>query len=264
MIEKFRQFFRPKPVELPVVPTGERIYAIGDIHGRLDLFVAMARAIEEDDERRGSAETTIVLLGDLIDRGPDSREVLNGARAWRDYRRVRIIAGNHEEMFLKSFHKIETFAHFLRYGGYETVLSFGVDPERFRQADLGDAQQMMIDAVPEADIAFIESFEDSIVVGDYLFVHAGVHPGEPLEEQHIHNMRWIREPFLSHSGSFGHFVVHGHTIADDVTIRHNRIGLDTGAFMSGKLTAIGLEGQDKWLIETCDVDGVVTTSSTPI
>lgn len=264
MIEKFRQFVRPRPRQAPRVPAGERVYAVGDVHGRFDLFLALAWAIEADDKARGHADTTIVLLGDLVDRGPDSALVVHAARDWQKRRKVRIITGNHEEMFLKSFNKLEALSHFLRFGGFETIVSYGVDPGDLSEAVLSDAQQLMADAVPEDDIAFLGSLEDTIVIGDYLFVHAGIQPGKPLELQHVQNMRWIREPFLSSNRDFGHVVVHGHTITDEPVFRFNRIGLDTGAFMSGKLTALGLEGGEQWLIEASERDGRITTSVHPV
>lgn len=245
------------------MPQGQRIYAIGDIHGRLDLFAALARAIEQDDEARGPADTTVILLGDLVDRGPDSAGVIAGARAWQAYRRVRILAGNHEEMFLDALKRLETFRHFLKFGGYETILSYPIDREAFRAAELEHAQEMMRAAIPPEDAAFIRGFEDSIRIGDYLFVHAGIQPDVPLADQHGHELRWIREPFLSHAGDFGHMVVHGHTIADDAVFRANRIGIDTGAYMTGKLTALGLEGTRRWLIETTDTAGAVTAGARP-
>jgi serine/threonine protein phosphatase 1 len=260
MLDKFRQLLSPQSAGPPRIPEGERVYAIGDIHGRLDLFIALAWAIEKDDAARGTSDTTIILLGDLVDRGPDSAFVVRSAREWGKRRKLRYIIGNHEEMFLKSFHKLETLSHFLRFGGWETVMSYGVDRAAFDKAGLGEAQKLMAQAVPRDDLEFINGFEDAIVMGDYLFVHAGIQPGKSLEKQHTQNLRWIREPFLSHPGEFGFVVVHGHTITDDVDVRHNRIGLDTGAFMSGKLTAIGLEGTQRWLISTGEADGQITTS----
>jgi len=264
MIKALRQLFRPR-ADRPnaAVPAGERVYAIGDIHGRLDLFAALAEAIEADDEARGPADTTVILLGDLVDRGPDSAGVVEGARAWQQHRKVRILAGNHEEMFLASLHKVASLRHFLKFGGYETALSYPVDPVAFRSAELEEAQELLIDAVPEEDLAFIRGLEDSIVIGDYLFVHAGIQPGVPLAEQKLHELRWIREPFLSHPGDFGHVVVHGHTITEEPVFRRNRIGIDTGAFHSGRLTALGLEGTDRWLIQTSDSDGRIATAVTP-
>jgi serine/threonine protein phosphatase 1 len=206
----------------------------------------------------------IVLLGDLIDRGEDSAGVVASARALAARRDVHILCGNHEEMLLRSLDDVEVLRRFLRFGGRETVLSYPVDRQAWDGATLAEARQLMRRAIPEADIAFIRRFEDWVLCGDYLFVHAGIEPGVPLEQQTHEHLRWIREPFLSHGGDHGHVVVHGHTIVDEPAILHNRIGIDTGAFMSGWLTALGLEGEDRWLIETSQVDGKIVTASRPV
>lgn len=258
MFEKLSKLFRPQPATpLPSVPPGTRVYAVGDIHGRLDLFDALIAAIEADDKRRAPAQTTVVLLGDLIDRGADSAGVIAAARAWQARRKVRILCGNHEEMFLRCFDDLGLFRHFLRYGGRETVLSYPIDQARWNAADLEEGQAMMREAVPEADLSFIRSFEDRVVIGDYGFVHAGILPGVPLSEQSLGDLRWIREPFLSHSGDHGFVIVHGHSITQMPVIRSNRIGIDTGAYSSGQLTALVLEGTARWLISTNVVDDMV-------
>ena len=246
---------------LPSVPPGERVYAVGDIHGRRDLFDALISAIEADDSARAPARTTIVLLGDLVDRGPDSAGVIAAARALQARRRVRILCGNHEEMFLRCFEDLELFRHFLRYGGRETVLSYPLDQARWNAAGLEEAQAMMREAVPAADLNFIRSFEDCIVIGDYGFVHAGIFPGVALEEQSLNDLRWIREPFLSDSSDHGFVIVHGHTITDAPVIRSNRIGIDTGAYSSNRLTALALEGESRWIISTNFSQGVVACES---
>jgi len=264
MIDTIRQLFRSKRARhTAAIPAGVRVYAIGDIHGRLDLLTTVAEAIEADDRSREHAKTEIVLLGDLIDRGPDSAAVLQWAQSWQERRGVRILAGNHEEMFLLSYTKLEALRHFLRFGGYETVLSYQVDRTAMMNADLEAAQQLMCAAVPESDLEFIRSFEDSVVIGDYLFVHAGIMPDIPLPQQQTADLRWIREPFLSHQGEHGYVVVHGHSITREPEFRSNRIGIDTGAFMSGRLTALGLEGTERWLIETDEHDGEISVATRP-
>jgi serine/threonine protein phosphatase 1 len=246
---------------LPAVPAGERVYAVGDIHGRVDLFDALIQAIEADDEARGAADTTIVLLGDLVDRGPASAAVVRAAYALSHRRKVRIICGNHEEMFLESFERTEVLQHFLRYGGRETILSYPVDADAFETATLDEAQAIMRGAVPEADLAFMRSFENFVAIGGYLFVHAGIRPHTPIAKQTSQNLRWIREPFLSYPGDHGCIVVHGHTITSEPELLHNRIGIDTGAFMSGRLTALALEGAERWLIEASDHAGTIASTS---
>jgi serine/threonine protein phosphatase 1 len=258
MLKTIRQLWTsPEPSPPPAVPAGQRVYAVGDVHGRLDLLTALAAAIEADDAARGAAETSVVLLGDLIDRGPDSAGVLTFVRDWRARRALRLIRGNHEEVFLRSFVDLAVFRNFLLYGGRETILSFPVDARAFHAADLDAAQALMAKAVPHDVVAFIEGFEDFAVFGDYLFVHAGIQPGQPLTGQSPETMRWIREPFLSYAGRHEHVVVHGHTIAPEAILGANRIGIDTGAYASGRLTALGLEGEHRWLIETADEDGEI-------
>ncbi len=262
MLKSLRTLFGPRERgPAPAIPAGQRVYAVGDVHGRLDLFEVLVEAIEADDAQLGSADTTIVLLGDLVDRGPDSAGVIRAARNLGARRKVRTLLGNHEEMFLDALESEEVLKHFLRYGGRETVLSYPVDPDAYHRAELDETLRLMRTAVPQEDIAFLRAFEDQIAIGDYLFVHAGIRPGVPLEQQRVADLRWIREPFLSHRESFGPVVVHGHTIFDEVDFAPNRIGIDTGAYRTGRLTALGLEGTQRWLIEALD-DGTGAISVT--
>ncbi len=253
MLQFFKHIFAPRETASAAsIPAGRRAYAIGDIHGRLDLFERMIDAIEADDAASGPAETTVILLGDLVDRGADSAGVVDRARRWQAQRDVRILSGNHEEMFLRSMEEVDVLRHFLRHGGRETVLSYGVGKKEFADATLEETQELMRRHVPEDDIAFIRGFEDMVAMGDYLFVHAGIQPGIPLEGQEPRDMRWIREPFLSHSEPHDHVVVHGHTIRDRPEDKGNRIGIDTGAFRTGRLTALALEGTKRRFIEVAE------------
>jgi serine/threonine protein phosphatase 1 len=246
------------------VPGGQRVYAVGDIHGCDAQFKNLIDAIEADDAARGPAETTVILLGDLVDRGPDSAGVVRRARDWQRRRKVRILAGNHEEMFLESFASREVLRQFLRHGGRETLLSYPLDPEAYAEADFATTQRLMNEAVTPEDRAFLRDFEDAIVIGDYLFVHAGIRPGVEIEAQSLSDLRWIREPFLSHRESFGPIVVHGHTITDEPVLRANRIGIDTGCYASGRLTALGLQGSARWILETATLDDQVTVTQRTI
>jgi len=177
-------------------------------------------------------------------------------------RNLRIIAGNHEEMFLQSFHDTEVLRYFLRYGGRETLLSYGLEAGRpLTEKDLRSVQAAMEAQVPTEDLLFVAGFEDVIEIGNYAFVHAGIRPDLPLEEQSLQDLRWIREPFLSHEGAHSHVVVHGHTIHEDAEFRPNRIGIDTGAFKSGRLTALVLEGTGRKLIETEVAQGDIRISA---
>lgn len=259
MFEPFRKIFRARPeTPRPSVPEGERIYVVGDVHGRIDLFKPLIDAVERDDREAQPAETTIVLLGDLVDRGPDSAGVVAQARELQARRRVRILAGNHEEMFLQSFEERSILRHFLKHGGRETLFSYGITRERYNESTLDELQHLMCDAVPQADRDFLRGFEEYVIAGDYLFVHAGILPEVPLEEQSRHDLLWIRDRFLRHSAPHSHVVVHGHTICDPVAECANRIGIDTGAYRTGKLTALVLEGDTRRYIQAADEAGTIT------
>ncbi|MEQ1510123.1 MAG: metallophosphoesterase [Sphingopyxis sp.] len=240
------------PDKQPCIPGGQRVYAIGDIHGRSDLFERLLAMIEADDEARGAADTTIILLGDFVDRGPDSRKVIECAIALRSrLPSTRWLIGNHEEVFLSALGGDEkTLRFFVRIGGEQTINSYGLygaDYAKLTFAELGAALRPL---VPREHINFMASGEDQIVIGDYLFVHAGIRPQVPLSSQKLSDLRWIRDPFLQYSGDHGHVVVHGHSITDAVDDCGNRIGIDTGAYASGVLTAIGLQGEERWVLST--------------
>jgi len=255
MLNAIKTLFRAQPErQRAAIPAGERVYAVGDIHGRRDLFDALVGAIDADDRASGAAETTVVLLGDLVDRGPDSAGVIAAARNWQARRPVRIIAGNHEEMLLQSLDKLDVLRVFLKFGGRETLLSYPVAADAVQSASFEQLQQLMARAIPAEDLEFIAGFEDAVRIGDYLFVHAGIAPGVDLADQQLADLRWIREPFLSHAQDHGAVVVHGHTITEEVDVRANRVGIDTGAYFSGRLTALVLEGTGRRLIEARDDD----------
>ena len=205
------------------------------------------------------ADTTTILLGDLVDRGPDSAGVLAFAKAWQQHRKLHILLGNHEEMLLESLENLDVLRTLLRHGGRETAISFGITPEAYTEATFEEVQAMLRAAIPAETLEFIASFEDHVRIGDYLFVHAGIVPGKPIEQQSPYHLRWIREPFLSATASHGPVIVHGHTIYEEPLIRQNRIGLDTGAYASGRLTAMGLEGTTRWLLSAQSQDGAIAT-----
>jgi serine/threonine protein phosphatase 1 len=263
VIQVLRKLLSRQPAGewLPAVPHGERVYAVGDVHGRLDLFEALHDAIEHEIAGAPRLTPTVILLGDLVDRGPGSAAVIAAARAWSERRQLHILFGNHEEMFLRSLTDEDVLRQFLRHGGRQTLLSYGVSREAYASATLPEIQQLARKAVPIEDLEFIARFEDMVAVGDYLFVHAGIAPGVPIEEQKTADLRWIREPFLSHEEDHGRVIVHGHTIAPRPVVRGNRIGIDTGAYDSGRLTALVLEGTGRRFLEALDTDGAITVSS---
>ena len=235
------------------VPPGRRIYAIGDIHGRLDLLDRLLDSIAADDRDRGAgARPELIFLGDLVDRGPQSRGVVERLLGLRDGPvPARFLMGNHEEVFLRAARGDARALRFLiRIGGRETIFSYGITEAEYRDLDYEPLAALLPERVPAAHVDFLAGFEMMIEIGDYLFVHAGLRPGIALEDQATSDLCWIREEFLNHRDSFGKMVVHGHSITDDVDLRPNRIGIDTGAFASGRLTALGLEGAERWFLST--------------
>lgn len=234
------------------MPTGVRTYAIGDIHGRLDLLDQLLALIDADDSTRAPADTHLILLGDLIDRGPDSAGVIDRAmRLCAASDRVRVLMGNHEEIFLRSLSD-ETAALrlLLKIGGAATVLSYGITENILESSTFPELAALLAEHVPDSHRHFLGSLEDRVEMGDYLFVHAGVRPGRPLAEQQAADLRWIRTPFLDSICDHGRMIVHGHTPIHEPVVRSNRIGIDTGAWQTGRLTALGLEGSERWFIAT--------------
>lgn len=233
------------------LPDGERIYAIGDIHGRVDCLDILLDRIARDDADRACAKTKLVFLGDLTDRGPDSREVVERAMQIDEHLDAIFLMGNHEEILIRTWEGDRSAAGlFNRVGGRETLMSYGVDPHDYDKCDLGELAALTERVVPREHIAFMRRFEDSHVAGNYLFVHAGIRPGIALEMQNPSDLRWIRRDFLDDATDHGVMIVHGHSITDAVDERANRIGIDTGAFSSGQLTALGLEGAERWYLAT--------------
>ncbi|WP_294078625.1 metallophosphoesterase family protein [Sphingomonas sp.] len=234
------------------MPADERVYAIGDIHGRADLLEDLLVQIEADDAARSPANSTAIFLGDLIDRGPESAQVvqrLMDLGAGSD--RVRFLMGNHEEVFLKALAgNLKALAFFVRIGGKATILSYGVSEGDYDASDYPELLERLQASVPQAHVDFLNGFEDMIEIGDYVFVHAGVEPGVALSAQKPQTLRWIRDEFLHHREPFERIVVHGHTVSDEVEERRHRIGLDTGAFASGRLSAMGFEGANRWILQT--------------
>jgi serine/threonine protein phosphatase 1 len=252
LLRSLRKLVPSRPPPAHRVPDGQRVYAVGDIHGRLDLLEGMLAMIERDSAAREPADVMVIFLGDLVDRGPDSRAVVERLIAFsKGPVSTRFLMGNHEEVFLRTLNGDPRALRFLlRIGGRETILSYGVGAEALRAMDFEELLAALQEKVPAEHVAFLSAFEESIEVGDYLFVHAGIRPGIAPEQQSSSDLRWIRDDFLRHRESFGKLVVHGHSITDDVDLRSNRIGIDTGAFATGRLTAIGLEKDERWFLST--------------
>jgi len=231
---------------------GMRAYAVGDIHGRLDLLEELLDQIEADLRSSSARRNFIVFLGDFIDRGPESRGVIERLRSY-DPRNAEpvFLAGNHEEFFLRVLQGEKSILdNWLKYGGLECVESYGLDATRLIAMEEEAALRALREAVPQAHVEFLRKLSDTFRFGDYLFVHAGIRPGVPLEAQDPRDLRWIREPFLEDRIDHGFIVVHGHTVVDEVAERPNRIGIDTGAYRTGRLTAAIIEGDKRRFIST--------------
>ncbi|WP_294279646.1 metallophosphoesterase family protein [uncultured Sphingomonas sp.] len=231
---------------------GLRVYAVGDIHGRLDLLDRILMQIDADHAARPPAERHLVFLGDLVDRGPDSAGVVERIRTLAEGDpQVHCLMGNHEEIFLRSIEGDDKALRlFCRIGGRETLVSYGVTPEDYERLDYAEVVEQLLDRVPAAHRDFLTSLREILIMGDYVFVHAGIRPGIPIAEQKLAETRWIRDPFLDHRAPLEKMVVHGHTVAEEAEILPHRIGIDTGAYHSDRLTALMLENTDRHVFST--------------
>lgn len=229
-----------------------RAYVVGDIHGRLDLLEELLEKIHTDIARRSARKVLIVFVGDLIDRGPSSAQVVERLRTYQQPKvRTVFLLGNHEEVLLRILSgEAELIAKWRWFGGTECLNSYGVDTARLGAVGDDEALEIIRRAIPKEHVEFLESFDDSCRFGDYLFVHAGIRPGIEVDQQRQSDLRWIRDPFLFDDTDHGFVVVHGHTIRPEVEIRPNRIGIDTGAYRTGVLTALAIDGSETWLLST--------------
>jgi serine/threonine protein phosphatase 1 len=236
----------------PSTAAGERLYAIGDIHGCYDLWLDLLARIE--DHARAlppGPRPRLILLGDMIDRGPASRQVLNLAyEAQRQNGDITVLPGNHELMMLDAVSgRRGTMDLWLRSGGRDTLRSFGIDPPEgpFYSKELVAALRA---ALPAEWLDWLQHLPLSVRSGDYFFCHAGVRPGVAIKRQVQRDLLWIRDEFVRDAGDHGLVIVHGHSRCRRVEVRHNRIGIDTGAYASGELSALYLEGSNRALLST--------------
>ena len=231
------------------VPDGVTVYAIGDIHGRLDLLELVHRQIEEAPAR---GEKLVVYLGDYIDRGPESRAVVELLRTSPPVGcRHVFLRGNHEQAMLDFLEEWRVAFDWLNFGGAETLKSYGVRvPFALDEGSIKGMQRDVLERVPASHWDFLRATTLSHGEGDYLFVHAGIRPGVPLDRQIPDDLLWIREQFLNSRADHGKVVVHGHSISEEVEFRPNRIGIDTGACFTGQLTCLVLNGASRGLIQT--------------
>lgn len=239
--------FRNSTTQLPAGPAGHRAYVVGDVHGRLDLLDRMISLVEADVAERPPRKASLIFVGDLIDRGAHSAQVVERLRTYRHPRiSTAFILGNHEEVLLRILGGDGALIEkWLLFGGRECIASYGGRPDELSNMPAARALQKVGALVPPAHAEFLMSFADSLRFGDYLIVHAGIRPGVEFERQSQEDMRWIRDPFLGDDGDHGCVVVHGHTIVPEVVEKANRIAIDTGAYRSGRLTALVIEGGER-------------------
>jgi serine/threonine protein phosphatase 1 len=229
------------------LPEGSRVYAMGDIHGRADLLQRAFDLIDADTRARPSKTRAIITLGDYIDRGPQSSQVLDLliARKAVDPSLV-CLKGNHEQVLLNLLSGHDTYDQWCAFGGRETLMSYGISfVGRTQEEVLLDLRR----AMPEAHMGFLRELEIAVGCGDYFFVHAGVRPDVPLNEQSERDLLWIREEFIRSDYLFERRIVHGHTPCKSPEILPNRINIDTGAYITGRLTCLALEGSDVRFVE---------------
>ncbi len=238
-------------------PPGTVVYAIGDIHGRSDLLETLLHGIEQDRQGRQAARFVVVFLGDYLSRGNDSYAVVETVMSWRAAApagtEIVALRGNHEDLALRYLlGEMEAGRHWFDYDGLDALADYGVaaaDPGARDDGSLQFLRERFAQALPQEHLAFFEALAISHREQDYHFVHAGVRPGVPLAEQNAHDQMWIRRRFLESELDHGAIVVHGHSIAPTPQVRHNRIAIDTGAYASGVLTCLMLDGTQRAFLQ---------------
>jgi serine/threonine protein phosphatase 1 len=235
---RFDAHSEPKPRIAP----GTRIYAVGDIHGCAGLLDETLASIDADMDRNRDRRCLTVFLGDYIDRGPDSRRVIDLLIEWRRGREAVCLMGNHEEMMLRFFAEPVLWDRWAPNGGVQTVLSYGLRPAlHLDEEEAADLADRLAERIPDSHVDFLGSLPFTFENGDVLFVHAGIKPGLPMDQQRPEDLLWIRDEFLSFKGSFGKLVVHGHTAVGTPQVLPNRINIDTGAYATGRLCCLVLD-----------------------
>jgi serine/threonine protein phosphatase 1 len=240
---------------LGTTPAGTAVYAIGDIHGRCDLLEMIQRGIAIDVGMRRAQRKVIVYLGDYLSRGTDSRRVVDSVCEWRPHGcEIVMLKGNHEDMALRFLDgELDAGRHWFDQGGLDALAEYGVEAANRAARDdetMESLRRRFADAVPAQHLAFLRNLKVNHREGGYHFVHAGIRPGVMLEAQDAHDQMWIRKRFLESDEDHGATVVHGHSITHEPQVRCNRIGIDTGAYSSGVLTCLVLDGSERTFLQT--------------
>ena len=237
----------------PAVPEGTRVYAVGDIHGRADLLRRIEGLIGDDAATAPGLRKVVVYLGDYVDRGPESFQVVEHliTHPLDGFETVHL-KGNHEEFLIRFVEDGTMGAAWMMNGGSATLVSYDVSAFNlfFGEAGLERARKRLQRTIPQEHLDFYHGLGLTHVEGDYLFVHAGLRPGVALDEQKEGDLIWIREEFLDADAGFDKMVVHGHSIEAEPSIRAHRIGIDTGAYHTGRLTCLVLEGRRRRFLHT--------------
>jgi serine/threonine protein phosphatase 1 len=248
VLSGLKHFLRPKtlsedevPPRLAAASSPDTVYAIGDIHGCLAPLKDLEAQIVEDARQRGG-ESWLVLLGDLIDRGPQSAQVLDRVLTPLPGLRRLVIRGNHESTMLDFIRDPAGNAQWLEFGGRETLLSYGIEEKSFANGAIGrnGFRQTLASYIPEEHVAFLASLPMLIETPDYVFVHAGLRPGVAIGAQTDADLLWIRDDYVDSYAEFGKVIVHGHTPRTEALLTGSRIAVDTGAYATGRLTAVRL------------------------
>tara|TARA_B100000315_G_scaffold254998_1_gene297269 strand:- start:5229 stop:5987 length:759 start_codon:yes stop_codon:yes gene_type:complete len=252
MVENWKEFSG----SIAEAPPDTRIYAIGDIHGRLDLLEEMHGYIREDAASAEGRHIVIIYLGDYIDRGPASSQVVEylieePLQCGSHHTEIKYVKGNHEDSLLRFVGGEQNGEAWFANGGLETFKSYGVElPGPAWQQDMNAVQKNFASKLPKTHMKFYQNLHNYFESGDYLFVHAGIRPNIALADQNPMDLNWIREPFLSSELNHGKFVVHGHSINNDPDIQSNRMGIDTGAYRTGCLTCAIFESKHVRFLQT--------------
>ena len=234
------------------VGAGKRVYAVGDVHGRRDLLETLLGHIFSHAASMPPAQKTLIFMGDYVDRGPDSKGVIDCLLGLNliDWKLI-FLRGNHDQAVLDFLEDANYYRSWRSFGAPETLLSYGVTPPRFeRETDFEKARKAFSQLFPKSHLEFLKSLPHSHIEDDYMFAHAGIRPGIPVNEQIPEDLMWIRGNFLSYRGPLPKTVVHGHTPTDEPIRHYNRIGIDTGAYATGRLTAAVLDGQSCTFLQT--------------
>ncbi len=230
------------------VPPGHFVAAVGDLHGRLDLLEALWPKIDAASRVSSARRRTLIFVGDYVDRGLQSRELVDRLlEGFAGFDTV-FLKGNHDDTLLQFLTDPTIGDAWRNFGGLETLRSYGIahTPEK----NWSQTRSEFAAVLPRAHLEFFKNLKLHATIGDYLFVHAGIRPRIPLEDQSETDLLWIRDEFLESPANFGRVVVHGHTPTEKPVVRPNRIGIDTGAYMTGNLTALILEERTRRFLST--------------